>query len=163
MLTQQRLKELLYYHPESGDFVWISKTGRSTPVGKQAGTLSQKGYVGIRIEGHYYLAHRLAVFYVTGAWPSDEVDHKDTVKHHNWWANLRDATRRQNACNTKLNSTNTSGFKNISWDKRRQMWQVRMRVNKTMRNFGNYTNITDACEACTQARERFHGEFARNC
>jgi len=37
MISQERLKQVLYYHPESGDFVWLEKTSIRTRIGDQAG------------------------------------------------------------------------------------------------------------------------------
>lgn len=120
------------------------------------------GYVAIRIDGQAYLAHRLAVFYMTGNWPKNEVDHRDTVKHHNWWSNLREATSLQNKHNTGVNSANKSGFKNVSWDKTRNVWQVRMRVKGRMRRFGEFIKLADAVAAAAAARLTYHGEFVRH-
>lgn len=118
MLTHTRLKEILYYHPESGDFVWLEKIARKIKIGTQAGSLDGAGYTQIKIGGCTYRAQRLAWFYMHRHWPKHKIDHEDTVKHHNWWGNLRVASTAQNGFNARLSRANSTGLKNISWSKR---------------------------------------------
>lgn len=161
MITQERLKEVLYYHPESGDFVWINPQSTRVKVGDQAGTLSTRGYIVITIDGKKHYAQRLAVLYTTGAFYPEDTDHENGVKHHNWWRNLRPASATQNGLNAKLSAANNSGLKNISWSKRHQKWRVAMQVNEKHRDFGMYAELNSAIEACAQAMLTFHGDFAR--
>jgi|ERR1700720_213694 len=116
-LTVERLRERLSYDPESGIFTWRVAVGcarcRRKP-GDLAGRLLDRGYRQIKIEGRQYLAHRLAVHYMTGAWPEHEVDHRDLDKSNNRWDNLRAATSSQNKSNTRRQRNNTSGFKALA-------------------------------------------------
>ncbi len=65
MLTQERLKELLHYCPETGVFTHISPRS-GIRVGEVAGTKSKTCYVGLKIDGKIHKAHRLAFLYMTG-------------------------------------------------------------------------------------------------
>jgi hypothetical protein len=74
-LTAERLREVLNYNPGTGVFTWRVQTGRRAPVGAIAGCITWYGYIAIKIDCCRHLAHRLAWFYVTGAWPKDQIDH----------------------------------------------------------------------------------------
>jgi hypothetical protein len=100
-LTQETLKKYLKYDKESGVFTWAVSRGGKV-VGDIAGSI-EKGYIRIRLEGVNYAAHRLAWLYETGTWPFDEIDHIDRVRDNNRFANLRDATDRDNANNRSTN------------------------------------------------------------
>ena len=99
MITQQRLKEILEYNTENGEFTWlISKQG--VKKGSVAGSVSKKdGYVSITVEGRCYRAHRLAWLYVEGYFPPDSIDHRNRKTGDNCWENLRLANHLQNANN----------------------------------------------------------------
>ena len=79
MITQARLKELLTYDPETGYFT-RNVNVKGANAGERAGTITAKGYIAIGIDRKHYLAHRLAFLYMTGEWPKELVDHKDTIK-----------------------------------------------------------------------------------
>src|SRR5262245_57168181 len=98
MLEVTRLRELLKYIPETGDFYW-KKPRRGMVQGACAGTLINNGYIHIVIDGHAFKAHRLAWFYVNGVWPKQQIDHINGKRADNRICNLREAVQRQNSWN----------------------------------------------------------------
>lgn len=106
-------------------------------------------------------AHRLAWFYVTGSWPKAEIDHKDTVRSHNWWTNLREATTQENGANRKRNKNNTSGYKGVYWSNQRKMWAAKINPNRKQVNLGFHKTPEDAHGAYKRACIKYYGEFGR--
>jgi hypothetical protein len=125
-------------------------------VGCVAGNFRKDGYVTIRVNGIAHYSHRLAWFYMTGLWPTNEVDHKDRNPSNNAWVNLREATSSDNKCNSSLNVRNTSGYRGIGWMPNVGKWQVH--VN------GMYLGRYDDLEEAIQVRDSYaltlQGEFA---
>ena len=116
LITQERLKELLEYNFETGEFVWIAKTSKysSVKVGRVAGGVSKShGYIVIRVDGYLCLAHRLVWRYVYGYFPEGEgkpfIDHIDGDKVNNRVENLREVSRFENNRNARIRSDNKSG------------------------------------------------------
>lgn len=100
-LTLDRLKEVLSYDPETGDFTWLVTRGRNAPAGTVASqSVNSQGYRHIHVDMKGYKAHRLAWFYIYGVWPKLSLDHINGVKHDNRITNLREATRQQNRLNS---------------------------------------------------------------
>src|SRR2546423_1548703 len=112
-LTAERLLELLVYDLESGVFRWRVSTNRRITVGNVAGWIDVVGYWRIRIDGHWYYAHRLAWFYTSGKWPPTQIDHMDGDKQNNRLSNLRLASSTQNHANSYGYSA--SGFKGVQF------------------------------------------------
>jgi hypothetical protein len=95
-LTQARLKELLDYNPDTGIFTRkVSRPGFR--VGDVAGSLTERGYIKIGIDGKNYSAHRLAWLYVHGKSPDNCIDHINGVRDDNRISNLRDVTSQENS------------------------------------------------------------------
>lgn len=101
LVTHERLRELLHYDPETGIFTRLKTLGAGG-IGKPAGCPNNAGYLRIMIDGESYLAHRLAWFYMTGAWPIEEIDHQNSTPLDNRWLNLREASRRDNNVNRRI-------------------------------------------------------------
>jgi hypothetical protein len=159
MLQQSRLKDLLDYDPETGVFRWkVSRGGMA--AGALAGRLN-KDYLEITVDGRSYQSHRLAWLYVFGLWPSDELDHTNMVKHDNRIANLRDATRGQNKTNGKRYCTNTSGFKGVSFHKKRNKFRAYIYTNYKHNHLGYFLTAQEAADVAYQAAVKAYGEFAR--
>jgi hypothetical protein len=99
-LTREQLQQLLNYDPETGVFTWQLRRNQHVDAGSVAGHVSARnGYRYINVRRKLHLAHRLAVFFMTGAWPTADVDHKNGERDDNRWSNLRDATRSENMNN----------------------------------------------------------------
>lgn len=91
-----------------------------------------------------------------------EVDHINHNGLDNRRSNLRLCSHSGNQHNTRLRSTNTSGYKGIGWHKRREKWQVAITTNGIRRYLGYFTDINDAVIARKAAEEKYVGEFAFN-
>lgn len=74
-LTQERLKELLNYNPNTGVFIRKVRLGRMK-VGSVAGT-NDGGRNYMSLLGKSRPMHSLAILYVTGEWPAGPVTHVD--------------------------------------------------------------------------------------
>ena len=94
MITQQRLKEVLNYNPDTGDFTWLNPTSFRVQVGDTAGyrhkTQDGKEYIQTSIDGVKHYGHRLAWFYMTGEFPAGQIDHINGDGTDNRWSNLND-------------------------------------------------------------------------
>ena len=123
-ITQERLKELLHYDPESGLFTWkVLRTGNAK-VGSVAGSSNICGYINIKIDGILHCAHRLAFLYVNGAMPK-EVDHINHLRSDNSFKNLRSVSRKENSVNQIKRRSNTSGVMGVTWYKKSGKWNFR--------------------------------------
>lgn len=149
-LTQDGLKELLSYDCISGRFTWLKPTANNVKAGSIAGGKNKDGYIQIRIYMTLYQAHRLAWLYVHGTWPESEIDHKDEVKTNNAIANLREATRKQNAENRSGYRNNTSGFRGVHYA--RGKWVARVTQNGKKVFLGNFDSVEQAGEVAATAR-----------
>jgi hypothetical protein len=126
MLTQQALKELLTYEPDTGLFRYNYMTFYRTEPNKIAGFINALGYVIIAIDGVDYKAHRLAFLYMENKLSLDDVDHINRIRHDNKWKNLREVDRVLNAHNTGHYITNTSGVKGVCFDKKKKLYTAQI-------------------------------------
>jgi hypothetical protein len=129
MLNQDKLKSILTYDPDTGIF-----TRDSIPIG-----LGVKVARCIRIQicGEKYAAHRLAWLYMTGAWPTDMIDHINGNARDNRWCNLREATAQENLRNQGLRPCNKLGLKGVSLHKHGK-YRAAIKVNKKQISLGYY-------------------------
>lgn len=121
--SSEKLRKLFKYEPDTGLLFWRVSPAFSVRPGDRAGTIIN-GYVRITIEGQRYSAHRIVWAMMTGLWPKKDLDHVNRVRRDNRWVNLREATPTQNRWNTDLRTDNTSGVKNVSFNKSAQLWRV---------------------------------------
>lgn len=129
MLTQDYLKSILHYNPDTGIFTWAVSNNQKIKVGDIAGTHESSGYIRIRINGKGYRAHRLAWLYMKGVWPKEQIDHDDRVKHNNSWNNLNQATNQENQKNKNKQKNNTTGVTGVFWHTRDKKWTACININ----------------------------------
>lgn len=164
MLTQEKLKSILKYNAETGEWSCASsrgKGGSKLVVGDKAGTLRKDGRWQISIEGKLYMAHRLAWLYMTGTWPVYEIDHKDCNPSNNAWSNLREATRVQNSANQGLRKNNKSGAKGVHWREETGKYMVRIRIGGKRIYLGEFECLELANLVYSEYAEKHFGNFAR--
>lgn len=160
-LTQVRLRELLSYDPETGEFRWKQSKGPMSS-GQIAGHRKITGYRYISIDGKAYPAHHLAWFYVHGKFPIEELDHINRVKFDNRLINLRQATRTQNNQNTSISKNSTTGVKGVSYDYKSKKWHARIRYDGKTLHVGRYKTLEEAKEAIKIWRMTLHREFSNH-
>lgn len=158
-LDAETLRKLLKYDASTGVFTWLLPNTPARP-GDAAGSQNGLGYICIGVAQTLHRAHRLAWLYMTGEWPKHEVDHIDGDPTNNSWANLRAATHAQNTRNTKLRSTNTSGFKGVYALKGK--FCARVMINGKSTYLGIFDTVEAANAIACATREEHHGEFARH-
>lgn len=153
MLTQARLRQVLHYNESTGVFTWAVTVGPRAQIGSVAGHDDLR-YRVIRVDGTKHMAHVLAWLYVTGRFPSDEIDHFNGDGFDNRFSNLREATRKQNMENTSLFSCSTSGYRGVTWYKRNQKWGASAFHNGRRHFAGLFDSREDAAEAARLLRDR---------
>jgi len=155
--TVARLRQLLRYAPTTGRFRW------HTPSAHQAkgwfrGNKSVRQYRRLWIDDHHYLAHVIAWALKTGAWPKNEIDHRDGDQSNNRWSNLRAATRQQNPKNRKKNKNNTTGISGVSQFNGR--FRATIGVDHKVISLGLYDTVESAANARKAAEKKWYGEWA---
>jgi len=101
------------------------------------------------------LMHRLILNIPKGM----EGDHKNNNKLDNRRNNLRVCTPMQNMGNRPIGKQNTSGYKGVSWDKEKNKWAVKIRINGRVTFVGRYTNIETAARAYDIKSKEVYGEY----
>lgn len=161
MLNRERLDELLEYNPVTGVFT-RKVARRGFAKGSVAGSLKKDGCIHIKIDGKMYLAHRLVFLLETGNFPKEMVDHVDGDRSNNARCNLREATREENARNSKVRVTNKLGIKGVGFHKASGRYAVQLRIGGRQVHLGLYDDLELATLVAQEAREKYHGAFARH-
>lgn len=165
-LTAEQARALLRYNPETGILYWRARTpdmlksGHRTAeeecirwnrqfAGKEAfpGT-DRHGYKTGKIFNRGCRAHRIAWLIHYGAWPANQIDHINGVRHDNRIENLRDVPSVENNRNTRMACTNTSGFPGVYPSGKK--WRARIKVNRRSIGLGSFESI----DAAVMARKR---------
>jgi hypothetical protein len=160
VITQRRLRELIYYDPVTGIITCIKARRSKVRPGQIHGSKMKSGYIEMRIDGVRGLAHRFAWFYMYGVWPK-EIDHINGDKSDNRRINLRDVSRTINNANShKLRKKNKSGVRGVSWFSRDGLWRATIYINKRAKNLGHFKTIEEAAKARRDAELNVYGGLA---
>jgi hypothetical protein len=102
------------------------------------------------------LLHRV-ILGVTGAVTVDHINGNGLDCRR---ANLRVATHAQNLCNRGKQRNNTSGFKGVAWEPRRNRWRAKLNAAGIEYWGGLHDTPEDAARAYDVLARKIHGEFA---
>jgi hypothetical protein len=161
-LTAEILRNLLAYDSATGVFSWRVRAGPCS-AGSIAGSQTEQGYWVIGIGRKVYKAHRLAYLYMTGEWPSKQIDHRNIDHADNRWNNLRHADASKN----KANNPGYRGRKYDlpkgvyrAWGCRTRPFVAQIRVRGENIYLGSHPTTEEAHAAYSAAANKYFGEFA---
>lgn len=162
------MRDAYNYDPVTGSVTW-KKTSRCTILpGSPAGHRGKRdGRCTVTFYGKPNVpVHRLAFFFMTGAWPPEgtDVDHIDRNPSNNSWSNLRLANKMENGRNRGANKNNTSGFKGVTLNKRAhpsRRWTAQIMHRRQHYNLGGFPTPEEAAAAYDAVAAQLHGEFAK--
>ena len=156
-----RLKRALRYDPNTGHFYWkIHAQGRGGAIypGDIANGVLVKEYVEIECASRRYKASHLAWFFMTGSWPSRSlvVEHRNSNKADNRWANLFAVTNAKNLQNPNdgLRKNNRSGCRGVHL-LLTGSWHARITVNRRIIPLGTHANLEQAVAARKEAERLY--------
>ena len=159
-ITQQKIRQILSFEPDSGTFRWRERHGNKA-IGSIAGHADHLGYWKVKIQGHSYRAHKLAWLYVFGEWPTFPIDHIDGNKANNAIANLRDGSCGVNQQNVRRPQTNNkSGYLGVHKRSDSKTYRVAISVDGVLRHFGGFKSAKDASDAYLQIKRQLHAGCA---
>ena len=157
MLNKQELHKIFEY--KDGQLYWKESRG-NVAKGYKAGCLNARGYTEIWINKKLHKMHRI-IFMMHYGYIPKVVDHIDGNPLNNCIENLREASAQTNQYNRKLGKNNTSGCKNVSFNKRHNLWQVHVRCAKKVHAW--YVESFELAELVAhEARIKFHGGFVNH-
>jgi len=147
MLTQNYIKKLVHYCPDTGVFTRLLKSGNGYRNGAINNKPSTHGYLRISINNRQITEHRLAFLYMNGYFPENDVDHIDGVKTNNKWSNLREVSPSCNLQNTAIFSSNTSGFPGVHLTSTKKQWEASITIKGNSVYIGRFTDVMEAALA----------------
>lgn len=146
-----------------GELYWKAKPSKyaQVKIGDKAGSVHSTGYRILQLNGVKQKLHRVIFLMHHGYLPA-HIDHIDGNSLNNRVENLRPTTRSQNLCNTKLFVNSKSGVKGVSWHNASKKWYVQVRLQGKAVYQKLFDDLELAALVATEARHKYHGEFARH-
>lgn len=157
MLQHEQARARFAYQPETGIFTRKQDARHLRAGSVVTGTLSH-GYVRIWIDGKQVSAHRLAWLWMTGHWPTQDIDHVDGNRSNNAWWNLRQVDRSTNLENIRAPKSNnrSTGLLGAYRSPSPGRFVSRIKVRGVNRNLGSFATAIEAHEAYIAAKRELH-------
>ena len=153
--SQDEIKAILRYEPETGVFYWVANTYRQNRIGKVAGTNKSDGRRHINIKDKPYLSYRLAWVYMTGSEPKGVIDHIDGDPSNDRWSNLRDVSHRANSQNQRgPMRDNKCGLLGVT--RHRKKFAAHIKFGGIDRHIGVFDTPEQAHDAYLSAKREYH-------
>lgn len=158
MTTAKRVRELLEYLPETGEFFWRISPSNIIKAGAKAGNLSAKGYILIGVDRKVLKAHRIAWLYVYGRAPVCQIDHINGIKSDNRISNLREVTAEGNCQNLRKAYSNnrSSGVLGVYWHEQAAKWQAKIMHRGKAKSLGLFDSVEAASTAYLCKKRELH-------
>jgi hypothetical protein len=160
-MLKQRIHELLRYEPETGNFFWKVTKSPTAVAGQRAGSINAHGHMNLQIDKKMYAAHQL-VFLIHHGYIPKEIDHINRVKTDNRIENLRECTSTQNKGNLSRPSSNSTGVRGVSLNRRSGKYHAQIKIMGKQTYLGRFDTVEEASVAYEGAARLYFGEFYAN-
>jgi len=160
----ENIGEFVQYNSDSGVFIYKKKTNNRVHIGDIVGSYSGVGYLAFQFKKKKIYLHRLAWLLYYGEEPDGFIDHINGVRDDNRIENLRVVSKLENHKNMKKPNTNTSGVIGVHWDKSKNRWIAKIKVEQKSYNLGHFVEFSDAVNARKNAEVLygFHTNHGRD-
>lgn len=168
-VTHEQARELLNYDPGTGVFTWkverrMGRTGKgrliASPGDVAGGPMKSTGYRQIVVAGRHYLEHRLAFLWMTGEWPTGQVDHLNGMRVDNRWVNLRDVSQAINTQNLRKarvdSNTGVQGVAYFKHGKRKKRFVAKVATDGQSKFLGYFATPEEAHEVYLKHKRALH-------
>lgn len=143
------------------DFEWLSAFKWSAVLGRNGCYYANRGVVLLREDGtrrKFSRQMQRDILDPEMLLPrSVKADHRDGDTLNNRRSNLRLASDALSNANRKLFRNNTTGHRNVCWDKEKGRYRVRVGHNGTKLWGGYFAAFEDACRAADELAVRLRG------
>lgn len=125
--------------------------------------IADEGYGLFRFHGKVRKAHRVSYEFAYGPIVCGDVDHRCRNRRCVRPDHLRLATNKQNHENRHVDSSNTSGYRGVSWHKGRGKWWAYVTHNGKRVSGGYFSDVHEAGQAAKELRNSLftHNEMDR--
>lgn len=137
------------YDPDTG----VVLGTKGLPVGVRCRNYLN-GSVGVHGVTIVFGLHRAAWLLMTGGWPPDEIDHRNGVRDDNRWANLRLASRSDNAQNRRRRRG--SKIPTGVYPTKEGRFMVVRRFKGKAHYAGTFDDLTEATRQSNALKARLH-------
>lgn len=163
IIDQNTLKQFFSYDNQTGFLIWRVNRGQKPMAGTAAGYVDRNGYLVVNLNYKRYYLHHLVYIYHYGALPPGKrIYFKDGNRHNPKIDNLYtkdiinicgNTTSRVNPIqaynkygsgNVRKNSpeyTEVSGHKEITWNKARKAWELKIQEEDELVDYGDFQHL----------------------
>ena len=140
-----------FFEVKNSKLIWKTNKANCIKIGDEAGSLGNKGYRQVTINGKIYRAHRIIyMIYHNMEIPiENQIDHIDGNKLNNSIENLRLVTNQEN----HFNRTKAKGY---TWCKNAKKFLSRIGVNGKYKHLGSFDTKDEARDAYLKAKKELH-------
>lgn len=150
----------VYFEYRDGGVYWKKAKGSRGVVGERFGSFDGRYRHGM-FNKRMLREHQLVWFLHHGEIPK-MIDHIDGDPLNNRIENLRLVSSCQNGMNARIRKDNKTGCKGVSFIKGKGKYRVELTVNKQKKYFGYFEDEELACLVAEEARDKYHGKYARS-
>lgn len=147
-MNREFLVQMFEYR--EGNLYWKISKSRRVKVGDKVGSLNNKGYLQVQIDGKKFSVHRLVWILHHGDIPDDmTIDHINMDTLDNSIENLRLLSLQDNckARFVKKRINNKSGYTGVIWLESKKRWKAYINVDGKSKHLGMFLELKEAISA----------------
>lgn len=164
VINKEKIEKLFEYR--SGKLYWKIATCNSVKAGDEVGTIigninNLNGYYVTRINGVRVYIHKI-VFFMFHNYIPDTIRFLDGNSLNYAIENLKDCSVSEVLFTARKRKDNSSGYKGVSWSKKRNKWVSWIGKDKKKIWLGYFDDKEDAHNAYQNAAKKIYGDFVIN-